>query len=125
MNNGGDNDIWYDNLSKDEKKSIYNYTVTKFRQINDYLRGKQDYKENSSYTEKLKQNADDIQRGITQKSLKDNLIVYRYDNGGFAGINNISELKNLEKGAILETKGFLSTSVKRIASFGDIGYEIK
>lgn len=125
MNNGGDNDIWYDNLSKDEKTSIYDYTVTAYMRINDYLRNKQDYEETSSYTKELKQKADIIQRSITQKPLKDNLIVYRYDNGGFAGINNISELKNLKKGAILETKGFLSTSVQRKASFGNIGYEIK
>lgn len=93
--------------------------------LNNYLRNKQKYEGNSILQKDFEETIGRIQKSISQTALKDNLIVYRYDDGGFAGVNNISELKNLKKGAILKTKGFLSTSVLRKTSFGNIGYEIK
>lgn len=122
IGNGGDNDKWVMSLSEDERKAITGYTLADYGEINDYLRGKS-YSGDIS-EDKLKQ-IENIKTGITGKILKAGVVVHRYDDGGFAGIEDSSELENLKPGSILTAKGFLSTSLVRKTGFGSIGYDIK
>lgn len=126
-NTGGDNDDWYDSLSKQERGLIIGYTGSDYKEMNEYLRnmGFYDNKDGGGfYAAKMKAKTGDLQNAITKSPLKQSIKVHRYDNGGLLGISNINDLKNIEIGKTVTTKGFLSTSMTRQTGFGNIGYDI-
>ena len=121
IGNGGDNDKWLKSLSEEKRKAITEYTMEDYGEINNYLRGNA-----SSIGEEQTKQIEDIREGITGSPLKSGIVVHRYDYGGFAEVENIYELENMEAGkTVLTAKGFLSTSLVRKTGFGDIGYDIK
>lgn len=119
--NKGDNDKWYDSLSKFEKSNIISYTGSKYTDINKYLRDPDGFAGSDSYKKELKRQAGDIQAAITKTPLKKNIVVHRYDNGGFLGKN----VSDVIIGQTITSKQFISTSTRRKTGFGHIGYDIR
>lgn len=116
-------DDWLTKISSTERSAVRTYTGSAYSNMNDYLRG---LRSSTSYVDEIKA----CQSALSKASLPQETIVRRgsgYNMLNDIGLGNISESeKSKAIGAIVEDKGFVSTSPSASGGFsGSIEYVIK
>lgn len=116
-------DDWLKLITSEEKSGVVTYTSNAYNNMNSYLRG---LRSETSYSDEIKA----CQSALAKASLPEETIVRRgsdynmLDGIGFKGI--VPEDKSSVIGAIVEDKGFVSTSPASSGGFsGSIEYVIK
>ena len=116
-------DDWLQQISNSEKGAVTTYTSNAYREINGYLRGT---RSSTSYESVIA----DCKSALSKAKLPQDTVVRRgsdYNMLKDLGVGNISpQNKNNVIGAIVQDKGFTSTSPSPHGGFsGDIEYVIK
>lgn len=112
---------WEENLTDSQRAALDGYARQDYKEINDYLRN-QGGKGNEKLDEKIK----NISEALEQKSIPENVTVYRWcgmPEFGYQISDPLPSLKDFEEkflNTIKEDKGYLSTSLssERLAAFG-------
>ena len=106
---------WRNDITREEDNSVFEYTGDAYIGINEGLRTGEGFSED--YYEFM---VNDIDSAIGKFNLKQNIVVYRgVSKAAFGGAGP-------EVGAILQDKGFMSTTVKKsVAASFDKGYILK
>ena len=112
---------WEETLSKEEKKSLGNYTLgrdpaTNYYAVNNHLRGKDpwtraryfdDWDESKENVERLEEEAKILHGALERSSITKDLIVYK------GALKRVFPDEGLEVGDIITDEGFISTTTRR------------
>ena len=125
VGSGGVYDVWENEITTGEKENVYDYTGSAYEWMNESLR--KDEVGYLSDSERMK--LENVAAAISKFELKRGITVYRNSTehliGGYTTPEQINQ--NL-KGAIVQDKGYMSTTPlksKTNGFFGEIRYEIK
>lgn len=117
--------IWERSITSEEKEEIVKYTGSDYRSINSALRDADKGYEKANMF--MQRRIDRIDQAIAKFELKKNLKVYRGSSARLVGgYTTAAEINAYMKGAIVQDKGFISTSAVHGSQFsGKIKYEIQ